>query len=160
MTAIRFLNKMENRGSTITKIMEAYAKYQLEELRETIWDMRKANAKRYVPKLVVTKNSELLRVQDRIDEMISRNARENSRLMTDEQIIEQLAKESTAPDKETPDWMLADISRGFEAGKKADRERLRIELRGVLRLANNTALDAPTVIAISAKVEKCLNEKT
>ena len=38
--------------------------------------------------------------------------------MTKEEIIKELGKESTAPDRETPDWMLADIRRGFEAGEK------------------------------------------
>ena len=33
-----------------------------------------------------------------------------------EQLVKELSKQSTAPDKETPDWMEADIRRGLEAG--------------------------------------------
>lgn len=35
-----------------------------------------------------------------------------------------LAKESTAPGHESPDWMLNDIKRGYIAGATEERERI------------------------------------
>ena len=54
--------------------------------------------------------------------------------MNDEQIekaVKQLAKESTAPDKDTPDWLEADIRRGMKWMQDQWIAKMQAEIEGI-----------------------------
>jgi len=78
-------------------------------------------------------------------------------LVSDEQMqadAEILSKESTAPDAETPNWMIADVRRGIRHARdiyEADRLKTREVVQALVNMIHHRYMDHPADTLANAK---------